>query len=427
VDREELSRILGNVYGQGEEEVWRLIEKYQEYYDLPPIAKEQDVPSRLFRHYRRGVNFVVLAIANEANEVLVVKDSNSGGQHVWRLAGGYVLDKERIEDAYIRITAAETGLNIDEVEPLAVVINEFHCGNRTIRHRGIAFLIHTRGSFGLTPRHAGDFVAEPPDQMAYSNKEVLELAFASLHSRRTFAPHDEIDSSQGRTLQRFIHRNIINKPFKGLSSMQLKRKITQYCEGAETVLDAACGDDTLILDLARNARFCVANDISLRMLGHLRTKDAPSSLIFTTHNVTELPFKKKFDVAVFKNTLHHMHNLDEFLLALDSLRKVAHRLILVDIENPARSTRRAKFWHSYYVRFLGDRGGYFLTEEEFRESLSYVFSDATIRFDSVSTVKGRYLFAIVDFTSPPDLVPREEVNRTVDGKPSAEDAASMAS
>lgn len=397
MDREVLSKILENVYGQEEEETWKLIEKYQQYYDLPIITKAQEIHPRLFPHYQRGINFVVLAICNEAGEVLVTKVVNSA-EHAWKLIGGYISNGERIEDAYTRITTTETRLRIDEVEPLAVVINEFGCRSRTIKHRGLAFSIHTRGTPQLSPAREGSFVAEVLDQMAYSNKGILELALARLKSRRAFAPYDEIDISRRRTVQQSIHNKIINRPFKYFSSKPLKRRIKEYCEGADTILDAACGDDTLILELARNAKFCVANDISLDILSHLRAKDPPRSVIFTNHNVTELPFEKKFDVAIFKNTLHHMHSLEEFMSVLNSLRKVSHRLILVDIENPTKSTIRAKLWHEYYVRFLGDRGGYFLTREEFEKAISYVYRDANIESDLVTTLKGDYMFAIIDFT-----------------------------
>lgn len=395
--RDVLDRVLANVYGQEAEAISKTITRYQEYYDLPVIVRTEEVHPRLFRHYQRGGHFATLAICNEADEVLVVSDGDGGAENGWKLIGGYIARSERIEDAYTRLVTTETGLHIDEIQPLAVVVNEFVCEKRRIIHRGLAFLVSARGDLHLLPGRSGEFIGEIPGPMAYANREVLELALSTLREQVVFTPYDEIDISRSRTVQQIIHSRVINPPFKYLSSRPLKKRIAGYCAGGETILDAACGDDTLIFDLARTAAFCVANDISFHTLGHLRAQNPPGNVLFTNHNATDLPFKRKFDVVIFKNTLHHMHDLEELVAALESLRRVARRLVIVDIEDPLKSTRWARLWHQYYVHFLGDRGGYFLSRERFTEVISCMYADAEIQFDLVSTLKGNYMLAIVDF------------------------------
>jgi len=91
-----------------------------------------------------------------------------------------------------------------------------------------------------------------------------------------------------------------------------------------------------------------------------------------------------------------MHNLSELVDLTKVLKNVGSKIILIDIENPLKSTLWAKIWHEYYVRFLGDRGRYFLTRDEFEKVISHIFENAIITFDVVSTLKGNYMCAVVE-------------------------------
>jgi len=318
-------------------------------------------------------------------------------RHKWRqLLGGFIKDGETIENTCDRIVKTQTGLGIDEIEPLAVVTNKFTCQSRTLLHHGLAFIAHTRGTLTLPPDHLGAYIAQPAEQLAYSNREIAIAAKDKVDRKRTFVPEDEIEVSQRYAVNYWIHKSIINRPFELLSSRLLRDKIKQFCDKAETIIDIACGDDGLILELAKTAKFCVANDISWETLKRLRRRNHRSNIIFTNHDATDLPFRKEFDVAICKNVLHHAHNLTELLGLLQNLTKVGDRLILIDIENPFKSTLRAKLWHSYYVRFLGDRGRYFLTKNEFEKVVSLVFQGAGITYDRVQTFKGNYMFAVIE-------------------------------
>jgi len=401
VVEEELSQILANIYGDSQEYVESIIEQYRVFYDLPVITKTEDVGPRLFQFYRRGEHFVVIAICNEFNEILIVNETLETQQSdlaTWQLVGGFVQKDETIEDVCDRFISEKTGLQIDEVEPIAVVKNEFHCQNRTISHHGLAFLIYTRGIPRFPENCRGIFATECPDQLAYANKEIILLALKKARAKKAFTPYDEVEISNRRAIRLFIHKNVINKPFDYLSSRLLKQRIRDYCGKAETILDVACGNDTLILELAQTAKLCMANDISWSVLRQLRKVTKAKNVIFCNHNAIDLPFARKFDVVICKNVLHHMHNLTEVVALTSNLQRVGKKIIIVDVENPNKSSLQARLWHEYYVRFLGDRGHYFMSRHEFEKAVSHIYRGSKIAFDLVTTVKGSYMFAVIETT-----------------------------
>jgi len=309
MSEQDLSHILANIYGDSQEYIEWVIERYREYYALPIITKTEEITPRLFQFYRRGQHFIVVAISNESNEVLIVKEANRDhhDDSPWQLIGSFIKEGETIEDVCDRIVKSKTKLQIDEIEPLAVVKSEFKCQDRAILHYGLAFLVYTRGTPTLPSGDLGVYVAQCPEQLAYSNKEILAIALEKINHKKTFVPYDEIEISRSHAIKQFIHKMIINKPFDRLSSKLLREKVKKFCEKADTILDVACGNDTLILELARNAKFCVANDISWSTLQQLRKKNSLPNVVFTNHNATDLPFRKKFDVVLCKNSCGKSH------------------------------------------------------------------------------------------------------------------------
>lgn len=395
MNADDMRGLLDNTFGSDAEYREWAIGKYQEMYSLPNLQRTEDVPPRLFQHYQRGRHFVVTAAANPAGELLITKDI-AQIENEWQLPGGFAKDGEHIEDACERIITEQTGLKINEIEPLAVVVNKFRCHSRELEHRGIAFLVHTSGTLRLPHGHLGAFIAQPIEQLAYSNREIAVAALEKISARRSFCPEDEIGVAERYALNYSLHKLLISKPLKWLSSGPLGRTVTDFCGGADYVLDVACGDDELILDLAKSVRFCVANDVSWPTLRRLRKKCTQTNVMFTNHDATSLPFRSKFDVVICKNMMHHMHNAAELQELLESLAGLGNKLILMDIENPSKSTLESRFWHYYYVRFLGDRGAFFLTRCEFEKVVSSVFGSRSLVFGVVPTHKGNYMYAVVE-------------------------------
>jgi ubiquinone/menaquinone biosynthesis C-methylase UbiE len=80
-------------------------------------------------------------------------------------------------------------------------------------------------------------------------------------------------------------------------------------------------------------KLIVANDISWSQIQLLNNNAI--NILSTNHNASQLPFKDKvFDVAICKNTLHHMPHRVQLLSMLYSMKRIAKKIILVEIENP---------------------------------------------------------------------------------------------
>jgi ubiquinone/menaquinone biosynthesis C-methylase UbiE len=51
-----------------------------------------------------------------------------------------------------------------------------------------------------------------------------------------------------------------------------------------------------------------------------------------------MPFRKNvFDVAICKNTLHHMVSRQQLLEAVEKIKHIAKKIILVEIEKPEQT------------------------------------------------------------------------------------------
>ncbi len=162
----------------------------------------------------------------------------------------------------------------------------------------------------------------------------------------------------------------------------------------ETILDASCGESTLINDLCEKYKpnICVGNDISWKTITLL---DKNPAVFFTNHNVLNLPYKMEFDLVIFKNTLHHIGRKHQREV-LHKLEKLTKQLIIIDIDDPRNSTLRSRAWNSYYVHLLGDQGGSFLALDEFRKMIVSGGSAGDKReIGVISTIKGKYFYASI--------------------------------
>jgi len=374
----------------------RILDFYVDYYGIDVIKDKQTVPSSLLHHYSlKAGNFIVAAIFNENYQFLVLRDPGKHGG--WELPGGSVAPGENLEDALFRIVERETGLETDETEPIAVIENHFVDGHREVVHRGLAWLVRARGKIRdseISLAFVDNFRSVSKNLM-YANERILELAQQKLSQKQILLAHDEIDVNRNRRLNYLIHELTVAPLSKVFSSDRIKKIMKNYIGSAKTVLDVSCGDDKFIFEVCKSVELCVANDVSRSVTAALRReRNLPDNIIFTNHDATDLPFSKKFDLVICKNTLHHMHNYEELVVLLDSLKKVGKRVLIVDVEDPSRSTKRARFWNAYYRNFLGDRGGLFMTESEFRDVTSRNFPEWKLQFEKLETVKGNYLFLL---------------------------------
>lgn len=381
-----------------------IIEIYKNLYNLPELTYEEKVDFNFFRLCDDDYKFVVVSIYNEKREFLLAKDFNKNVG--WELIGGYIKKDEKIEDAVNRIVLKETGLTINELQPIALINNNFKWNNRVILHRGIAFIASACGKDIPKPKNIKIiYTKDIPEKMAYQNRKILKQAKQVLENKVFEPPYKEIKGNKNFFFCYFINKYLI-KIIGNFSSKRIKNQILKLISNnPRSIIDVTCGDDDFIFKLEKlyNPEICIANDISWQITSLTRSKHKNSNIIFTNHNVLDLPFVKKFDLIIFKNTLHHIPSSEQINL-IKKLSTLSKQLIIVDIENPSKSNFLSKIWHWYYVHFLGDKGGNFLTIKEFKEIIKKNIKNKKLNFGIINTIKGKYFF-----TSLSEIPQGEEV------------------
>lgn len=381
------------------EAVGQVVEKYRQLYNLPTLEHVESVDYRFFLQARRGAVFVVVAAHNRAREFLVIRNFSRGSG--WELVGGFVdvESSEQLERAVSRVMKKECALGVVEMAPIAVVKNVFACGKEQITHIGLAYVAECEENPSFTGNIAGDFSSHTPHRMLASDREVLTLARKRIKEKIGIVPTNEIHSVRRFKFPIWLHEHVVSPLTHPLSSALIDVSLLAIIGRPASFLDVAAGDDDLALKIYRRCRpfLCVANDITTVSTQFLRSLTKKGEeVIFTNHNALDLPFAVRFDVVLCKNTLHHMHSQDEINTLLISLKRVSKRLVIMDVENPRSSTKRAGIWNWYYRKFLGDQGGYFLSHPRFMEIIRGFFPNGKHQFHNVSTIKGDYMIAVVE-------------------------------
>lgn len=188
---------------------------------------------------------------------------------------------------------------------------------------------------------------------------------------------------------RYLFHNLLVKKIFFSSSKKLQDKILDLIIGQpKSILDVSCGDDDLVVRICKKFKveICVANDLSPKLTSFIH--DNTVKITYTNFNILSKPFVEKFDLVVCKNTLHHIPRSYQSSL-IQYLLKISNQLIIVDIEDPSRSTFRSKIWNWYYRTFLGDEGNCFLNFDSFKTFLSI---EKKFILGEFSTLKGNYMY-----------------------------------
>ncbi len=408
-NHQEINQLLDDFYGTSHQRTINLIGRYTTLYALPTFSKDFAVDPHFFAHATRSVNFVVIAAYNDSKEILAIhSDRQLGPDEIvgWRLLGGDINDDEgeSIEEAVNRIVKRHAGLEIVELQPVAVLKNTFHSTGNAIAHLGIGFMARVSSQPRIREDHKWKFVHDAPDKMAFLNREVFLATSLQLSKKYFDPPFEEVRSARRPFLLSTFHK-LVFKPISSLSSsVALREKIRSLIDTPKSILDLSAGDDELILNFAIDfdPEICVANDISWRQMAPLRQKAKGRSvnMLFTNHNIAEVPFAQTFDVVIYKNTLHHIRTKQELLATFSRLKAISKCLIVVDVEEPKRR-RLSYLFHLYYTYVYGDgeKAHRFFTREKFEKLIGLAFPDAgRIAFDSLSTLRGMYMIAVIEFS-----------------------------
>jgi SAM-dependent methyltransferase len=257
----------------------------------------------------------------------------------------------------------------------------------------------SRGSIKSYPQNfQTSFTINVPKKVAYQNRKILKIVRKRLDSQIHDPPLEEIDSTKNKRFSflYWLHKHLI-KSIGNSSSQKIKRVIFNLIEDRpKTILDASCGESSLINELYNKYKpeICIGNDISWKTITLIKNKNP--AILFTNHNVLNLPYKIKFDLVIFKNTLHHIKKENQKEV-LNNFKRIAKQLIVVDIEDPQHSTLRSKLWNDYYVYLLGDQGDSFLNFDEFKRLINSIqrgVSNKT-KIGIINTIKGKYFYASI--------------------------------
>ena len=158
----------------------KVISTYKNIYNLPELIYKEKVTWDFLRFYKKTHYFAVVAICNTKKEILLVRDLNKNIG--WEIPAGSIDTKEDIVDAIRRITAKETGLKIDELEPVAMLKNFFTCERETILHSGLAFMAMSRGEIKKHHKNIESlFIKDIKVKTVYQNNKIINIVQKKLN------------------------------------------------------------------------------------------------------------------------------------------------------------------------------------------------------------------------------------------------------
>lgn len=361
-----------------------LVETYELMYDLPSVEYRRSDSAETTES-----TFIAVSVGNRHDDHLIFDAETGRGP--WGTIFGTVSDDEGAVEAVNRLTQRETGRTVDEVQPIAIL--DTGAGDRN----GIAFTALIDDSAETDRMENVSRTDTIPDSLDSTEQRLLELSVPVLETCSADLPDDEIDSGESFFLPHLINKHVVSRFVGRFASQKLKHELLDVVDGdPDTVLDACAGDDEFVLTLQSkyDPDLCVANDIAWKTTEILREQSQSSELVFTNHNVLNLPIDATFDLVVFKNSLHHLPDSQQ-LETIRRLSDVAKQLVVVDVADPRRASLRSKLWNRYYVHFLGDQGNSFNTFEEFRRLVETGIDDRDFEFGTVETIKGTYYYGSI--------------------------------
>ncbi|MBI2600349.1 methyltransferase domain-containing protein [Candidatus Daviesbacteria bacterium] len=373
---------------------------YQLLYGLPRLENSEQISEAFYNYCLKGRYFIVIALYNSSREFFIQRDFIRSGHQTWELVGGWVQKGEGFDQALDRIVSKETGNTLVEAYPISLVRNTYlTAGRRPINHLGLAYmgrLLQDSNSF-----QDGAFSHDIEINLNNKDLRILKLGKKILSGKIIEPPVEEVEHHADLGLANKFNRFVI-KPIsyhfssKVLQNVILEKVLQLKPSKSLTVLDIACGDDRLVLKLADKVKLVVANDIARSSMQLLIKGSTDKGIVFTNHNLLELKFKIRFDVVICKNVMHHMRNADEMEIMINTLKRLGKRIIIMDIENP-KLTLLANAWNYYYVNFLKDHGGLFLSFHQFKSIMEIGFKNTKkIQVSKIKTVKGYYMMAVID-------------------------------
>lgn len=387
-----------------------LFDNYKKIYNLPTVTSECKVSKKLYQYCLRKKYFILLLIYDDEGKIYF--DRNMSDILSWGLPGGSVKDTETINKALNRIAQSiNSDIIIGNVEPVSLIENIFNYDDEKYVHYGMGFIARIRNKYVIDNKKLiGDFIEINDEEFSYINRlaskkvvEIFKNRFDDIIKKTGNCFQDIEVSTNEKYKNRYkIHNNFMKKYIlteKRKKKLEFTELIKNNIKDISSIIDVSCGEDEFIFNLSRDLgiNLAVGNDISWSQIELLN--DNYQEVIFTNHNAASLPFMEKvFDVAYCSNTLHHMPNKKTLISLLNSMERIAKKLIIVEIENPSIVGGFSKILNKYwYMKFLKDVGGAYLSEQQFQLIINNTFSKKhNIKFQKFENIMGKYMIAIIE-------------------------------
>lgn len=211
---------------------------------------------------------------------------------------------------------------------------------------------------------------------------------------------------ESRLLRFKLHKKLISRIFYALSSRKIRFTVFQILKQIGLlpdknykIIDVACGNDSLLIDMAKkymNSEI-KGNDLKKHLTKLISNRYNGKNLTFSNYDICAQEFckDKVYNLILCKNTLHHIPKTEHYYL-LKKLVKACKNLIIIDIENPKKTSLRSYLWNFYYRKFLYDDEDNFISFREFKNILIKLREPGIlILYGALETIKGRYLIAVV--------------------------------
>lgn len=380
---------------------------YKDIYDLETLCHEQKVSKTFYNYAQKSSHFMNLVMYTPHGLVYMQPQRNLS----WGLIGGKVDEGSVIEEASRIADKAIPGVKLGEYEPICFVDNQFSTkGEEPYNQKGICIIARVRNLHELKPSSVGKFIHVNSEELEYMDlfggKKILELAQNKIGEKsRKDLQIEEIDTNEKYNVRYKIHNSIVKKY---ILTDKLKKKsefldlLGKEIEGAKSIVDVSCGDSKLLEHLYHKNKLelAVGNDLSYSQSKFNMNKG--SNIIFTNHDATELPFRENaFDVAICSNTLHHMTSNQHLKGLIESISKVAKKMVFVEIEDPKQQKGFPKILNKYwYEGFLKDVGERHLSMNDFERLFSNDNFHDEIKIQNFKNVQGNYMVASVGKLNP---------------------------
>jgi SAM-dependent methyltransferase len=420
--------VLDEVFETKYRSVERQLDSIASIYNLRAVAAEIPTQSGTFFEYVSTIPyFVVLVVYRPQKSILLLLGSDRE-QDSYSLPARKVQPGQALEEA-VRALSEDVlpGAHLAGFEPTAMVTHRFTLKDEgkvsdSFLQRGVAFVARLMDigadntSTGASRRDNARFVSfrECREHVRrgafrkYTNAVIAErsLDFLDQFFQLKVPPQDvEVLESEAALSKYRIHDALV-KPVLGLlkRAERFNELVLATVGTPARFLDASCGESSLLFEVsARGADLVVGNDVAWPVVKMLAGRSRPGdgrALLFTNHNLVYLPFRNgAFDVALCKNTLHHLQSPREFELAVAGLLRVAPRVVLVEVVDPAKRFV-SRIINQYYRHFLRDAGEHFFSEEKLRAAIDGFVSDGgrgrVSSWEKFSSLHGDYIVCCLE-------------------------------